>query len=216
MGLAAPRSTPFQPPPATPLALASTLRATASAPPLPCPQRAVPYPSEWTLESGAACRAKRIRKRASKSRQRLRNCALEWASGPDAPDLLGEGEGSREKRRSRTFDRKETFARSSPTRQAARCPTLDNSPRKPAQCDALGAKGEAASFSTSNTRPVVRKSRDALGRRAAAGVPDSRAEAKGLGSAERDERPVRGRRHLVVKSQVMRRNSQKRESAASS
>ena len=56
----------------------------------------------------------------------------------------------------------------------------------------------------------------ALGRRAAEGVPDSRAEAKGLGSAKRGERPVRGRRHLVVISQVMRRNSQKRESAASS
>ena len=42
-------------------------------------------------------------------------------------------------------------------------------------------------------------------------MPDSRAEAKGLGSAKRDERPVRGRRHLVVKSQVKRQSRQKGE-----
>ena len=54
---------------------------------------------------------------------------------------------------------------------------------------------------------------NALGRRAREAVPDSRAEAKGLGSAKRGERPVRGRRHLVVKSQVMRQSRQKRESA---
>ena len=69
-----------------------------------------------------------------------------------------------------------------------------------------------------NARPPLPSParRDALGRRAREAVPDSRAEAKGLGSAKRDERPVRGRRHLVVKSQVKRRNSQKRGSAASS
>ena len=44
-------------------------------------------------------------------------------------------------------------------------------------------------------------------------MPDSRAEAKGLGSAKRDERPVRGRRHLVVISQVMRQSRRERESA---
>ena len=43
-------------------------------------------------------------------------------------------------------------------------------------------------------------------------MPDSRAEAKGLGSAKRDERPVRGRRHLVVNSQVKRQSRQKGES----
>ena len=48
------------------------------------------------------------------------------------------------------------------------------------------------------TRLLARERRDALGRRAAEGVPDSRAEAKGLGSAQRGERPGRGRRYLVV------------------
>ena len=44
-------------------------------------------------------------------------------------------------------------------------------------------------------------------------MPDSRAEAKGLGSAKRGERPGRGRRHLVVKSQVKRQSRRERESA---
>ena len=79
-------------------------------------------------------------------------------------------------------------ARSSPTGQAVFFLKEDNSPRSPARCDALG-------------------------RRAAEGVPDSRAEAKGLGSAKRDERPVRGRRHLVVISQVKRQSRRERESA---
>ena len=92
------------------------------------------------------------------------------------------GEGGRRAGASRLMD-----ARSSLTRQAAFFSTLNNSPLSPAQCDALG-------------------------RRAAEGVPDSRAEAKGLGSAERDERPVRGRRHLVVKSQVKRQSRQKGDS----
>ena len=71
MGLAAPRSTPFQPPPATPLALVSTLRATASAflKPSPCPQRASPLPLIWRRESGAACRAGGFGRRASLHRR---------------------------------------------------------------------------------------------------------------------------------------------------
>ena len=92
--------------------------------------------------------------RASGSSQRLRNCALGWASGRVAPGLLGEGEGSREKRRSRTLDRQETNARSSLTRQEASFSTRDNSPRSPAR-------------------------RDALGRRAREAVPDSRAAVSG-------------------------------------
>ena len=47
-------------------------------------------------------------------------------------------------------------------------------------------------------------------------MPDSRAEAKGLGSAKRDERPVRGRRHLVVNSQVKRQSRKEREARAAS
>ena len=69
LGAAAPRSTPFHPPPATPLALVSTLRATATAfaKPSPCPQRAAPLPSIWRGERDAACRAERLRERASGS-----------------------------------------------------------------------------------------------------------------------------------------------------
>ena len=95
---------------------------------------------------------------------------------------------SRRLRSSRTLDKKETLAQRSPTRQAACFSKGDNSLLSPAR-------------------------RDALGRRAAEGVPDSRAEAKGLGSAKRDERPVRGRRHLVVISQVKRQSRRERESA---
>ena len=80
--------------------------------------------------------------------------ALGWASGHEAPGLLGEGEGSREKRRSRTLDRQEPNTRSSLTRQAAFFSKEDNSPRSPARCDALG-------------------------RRAREAVPDSRAEVSG-------------------------------------
>ena len=58
--------------------------------------------------------------------------------------------------------------------------------------------GQVTHFSKENNSLPSSERLDALGRRAAEGVPDSRAEAKGLGSAQRGKRPVRGRRHLVV------------------
>ena len=47
-------------------------------------------------------------------------------------------------------------------------------------------------------------------------MPDSRAEAKGLGSAQRGKRPVRGRRHLVVNSQVSDKAARRANARAAS
>ena len=102
LGAAAPRSTPFHPPPATPLALASTLRAPASASPSPRPQRAARLPLRGALELHAACRA-------GVSGKELR----EITSDCEAPGRL---EGRR------------SSVQRSPTRQAACFSKEDNSP----------------------------------------------------------------------------------------
>ena len=164
MGLAAPRSTPFQPPPATPLALVFAWTSL--------------WPGQFLGKTDACHKPLGNRHHAHPSgkactRGRLARCYVSGRSASTA----------------RSFGlswKLEAYARSSLPRQAAFFSTRDNSPRSPARCDALG-------------------------RRAAEGVPDSRAEAKGLGSAQRGERPVRGRRHLVVISQVKRQSRQKGE-----
>ena len=127
-------------------ALAPTLRDTASASPASCPQRAVRLPSGWTLERSTACRDGRVRERASKSSRRLR--------------------------RFRTLGRKETFAKSSPARQAASV-----------QCS---LSRQEAHFSTLNNSPCNPAQCDALGRRAAEGVPDSQSASEQGGSAKRE------------------------------
>ena len=87
---------------------------------------------------------------------------------------LGRGGGSREKPCSRTLGRKEG---------AAEAPRLGR---------------RRASRSSLPTRHLARKPRDALGRRAAEGVPDSRAAVSGARARSAREPCEQGRRHLVV------------------
>ena len=118
-------------------------------------------PASFGMDVGTRCGLQGWTCPGEELRKATSNCGtapLDGHRGAMLPAFLAKGRGVRKSDApGRLIDRRRS-AQSSLTRQAASFSTRDNSPRSPARCDALG-------------------------RRAREAVPDSRAEAKGLGSA---------------------------------